>query len=123
VTVIAVLAILAGVMAGLAGLGVAMAAATTDLADETRAGPGVIAYLVLWCLGAGLLQVVAGVFLFRAANWARVLLTVLLVVHILLNAINAATRLDTSGSVLFVTIVAVPAILLLWTRRANTWFG
>ncbi len=122
VTVIAVLAILSGVVAFLAGLGVAAASVTTDLADETNAGPGVIAYLVLWCLVAGICQAVAGAFVFRAAGWARVLLTVLLVVHILLNGINAATRLDKSGGVLFVTIFAVPAILLLWTRSANAWF-
>lgn len=122
VTVIAVLAILAGIAAVLGGLGIAVAAVATDLVEESNAGPGVIAYLVVWSLVAGLAQLVSGVFLFRAARWARVLLTVALVAHILLNGFNAVTRLDHGGSVLIVAIFAVPAILLLWARSANAWF-
>lgn len=122
VTVIAVLATLAGVCALLVGSALLVGAAVPRVGEETNAAPAVLVYLGLWSAGGGVCQVVGGFFAFRGAGWARILLTVVLVVHVLLHGVIAATGHQSAGSAIFVAIFAALAVALLWSRSATAWF-
>jgi hypothetical protein len=122
VTVIAVLAIVSGIVAPLAGIVVLGAAAASDVAERANTGPGLLVYLGLWSIIGGCCQLVGGTFLFRGANWARLLLTAVLVLHLGLNGVNAVSGVDRPTTVFLVAVFAVPAIALLWTRPAHAWF-
>jgi len=95
-----------------------------SVADTARAGAigGAIVGLVI---GAGLYLLLA-IFIGKAANWARIVYTVLGVIGILFGLFGLLTG-GTPILMLVVSLVSVAitaaAIFLLWKKESSAWFS
>jgi hypothetical protein len=124
VTTVAVLTILAAAAALFTGIGLFATLAMPQVVDRTRNPQALlfVAFVASWCVAGGLIQLVGAAFLLRGARWARLLLTVLFVLHIGFSAATSVAMKDGPSTVVLVTVAAAVALLLLWNARASAWF-
>jgi len=76
-----------------------------------------LAYDGLWAALVGLLALLAGVYLFRAANWARWLAVVWIAFHVILSAFHSFPQL------VFHSLLCAAFAYFLFRPRANEFFN
>ncbi len=130
VTIIAILAIIGGVLAIVAGLGLTVlggilggAGAATGEAAGGMFG-GLLAVFGIGTLGLGIAELVTGFGLWRLAPWAWMVAVIVFIVNIVLTILTA---LGGNSLISFNTLVgiAIPAIILyyLMTPEVKSAFG
>jgi len=121
VTVLAILAILFGALASLGGMLSLVLVSALDAAEDLDLAFGTLRLLAVWSLLAGAAEVFGGVFALQGRNWARLLLTAVFAVGILVNVYSLVGG-SGAGTSIFGIAVGGAVIALLWQRDSTAWF-
>jgi hypothetical protein len=76
----------------------------------------------VWSVLAGTGEIVGGIFALKGRNWARLLLTAILGLGVLVNVFSVVKGESAAQSVLGVG-VSIAVIVLLWTKDSSDWFA
>jgi len=126
VTVLSILAIIFGGLGILGGVGLLILSGISEITDElerqTTMGAGVLRLLGAWALLAGIGEIVGGIFALQGRNWARLLLTAILGIGVLVNVFSVVKGQSAAQSVPSVG-VSIAVIVLLWMKDSSEWFA
>jgi hypothetical protein len=121
VTAVAILAIVFGGLGALGGGFSLLLITALGGIEDSDLGLGMLWLFALWSFLGGAAEVVGGVFTLMRRNWARMLLTGVFAVGVLVNVYGLVVGYGLVTAVLAIALGGF-VIAMLWMRDSSAWF-